>query len=228
MNFVIIHFNTPELTACLCSSIRKNHKDSNIIIFDNSDKIPFKNKELFCDVYYDNTKSQIIDFNKEFENCCIDKSVLKLNKLGSAKHCRTIQWLFENLKLSEFILLDSDVLLVKPLDFVNNNYSCIAAYEQLKNMKPRLLPFITYFNLDKLNNINYFDKTRMNGLSNYGKPYDTGASFTEDLNNKNISYKKINYSDYLIHYKSGSWSSYDHKTEDFKMWLLKNSIYWKI
>lgn len=227
MNFVIIHFNTPELTACLCSSIRKFHKDAKIIIFDNSDKIPFKNKDLFCDVYYDNTKSQILNFDKEFECCDIDKEVFKLNKLGSAKHCRTIQWLFENLNLNEFILLDSDVLLTRPLDFIDNEYSCIAAFEQLKNMKPRLLPFISYFNLEKMHNINYFDLKRMNGLSKYGKPYDTGASFTEDVIKQNLKFKKINYSDYLIHYKSGSWASYDHKADAFKFWLLKNSKYWK-
>ena len=64
MKFVIVHFNTPELTGCLCGSIRKFHPEAEIVIFDNSDKRPFKNIETLCDVYYDNTQEQLLDFTK--------------------------------------------------------------------------------------------------------------------------------------------------------------------
>ena len=62
MNFVIVHFNTPEVTTCLIRSIFKFHTDAKIIVFDNSEKRPFE--KIICDTYYDNTKNQIIDFQK--------------------------------------------------------------------------------------------------------------------------------------------------------------------
>ena len=71
INFVIVHYNTPELTTCLCCSILKQHNDAKIFIFDNSDKRPFMNSELFDATYFDNTKGQIIDFDaklKEYPN----------------------------------------------------------------------------------------------------------------------------------------------------------------
>lgn len=228
MNFVIVHFNTPELTSCLCSSIKKNHPDARIIIFDNSNKRPFIYKDILCDEYFDNTHSQLIDFEQEFKQYNIVEKVYKLNKCGSAKHCRTIQWLFDNLKLKEFILLDSDVLLIKPFDFIDKNFSCIATYEQFKGMKDRLLPFVCYFNFEKLKGINYFDANRMNGLSIAGEMYDTGASFTEDLIKNNKLYKNINYKDYLVHYRAGSWDSINHsKNDEYKNWLKFYEKYWK-
>lgn len=223
MIFAIIHFNTPELTACLCSSIRKQHDDSNIIIFDNSTSRPFEHKELLCDSYIDNTKNQHINFDEEFTKYPIVDEVNKLNKCGSARHCRTIQWLFDNLQEDEFVLLDSDVLLTRKLDFIDAQFSCVATYEVFPHMKNRFLPFVTYFNLKKLkeNEINYFDATRMNGLSKLGEPYDTGASFLEDVINKKLPYKDINYNNYLVHFRNGSWSN-----KSYKHWLMQYKQYW--
>lgn len=223
MDFVIIHFNTPELTACLCSSIRKLHKDANIIIFDNSTIRPFENIDVLCDVYIDNTKNQLINFDEEFKNYPIVDSVYKLNKCGSARHCRTVQWLFDNLDTEEFVLLDSDVLLTRKLDFLENKFICSATYEVFPRMKNRFLPFVTYFNLTKIkeNKICYFDEKRMNGLSKQGDPYDTGASFLEDIVNKKLPYKNINYKNYLVHFRNGSWSN-----KSYKSWLIQNKQYW--
>lgn len=223
MKFVIIHFNTPELTACLCSSIKKFHSDANIVIFDNSDRLPFKNKDILCNSYIDNTNNTIINFDNEFKTLPIVESVWNLNKCGSAKHCRTIQWLFDNLEDDEFVLLDSDVLLIKQLDFFNSKFSCAATYEVFPNMKHRFLPFVTYFNLKLLRekHIHYFDVKRMNGLSIEGEQYDTGASFLEDVINNNLPFLNINFNNYLVHFKNGSWS-----TKSYQQWLINFKQYW--
>ena len=64
-NFVTVNFNTPELVDALIKSIYKNsgvpEKDINIIVFDNSDKRPFVSDKV---TVLDNTKGQIIDFDK--------------------------------------------------------------------------------------------------------------------------------------------------------------------
>ena len=66
INILIVHFNTPNLTECLVKSINKFSPDSNIYIFDNSDKLPFTAK--FDNVtIFDNTKGEIIDFDKWLE-----------------------------------------------------------------------------------------------------------------------------------------------------------------
>lgn len=223
MVFAIVHFNTPELTTCLCSSIYKFYNNAKIIIFDNSDKKPLINYNLFNIQYYDNTKNQLINFDKEFQFYDIDTEVKNLNNCGSARHCRTIQWFIDNLIEDEFILLDSDILLTAPLDFIDKKFICCATVEHYPNMKIRFLPFITYFNLKmiKENNINYFSHDRINGLSKKGKPYDTGASFFEDIYNNHLLYNNINYTNYLVHFKNGSWSN-----KTYAGWLLKYKKYW--
>lgn len=223
MKFAIIHFNTPELTQCLCSSIRKFHNDAHIVLFDNSTIRKFDNCDMFVDEYIDNTASQLIDFDTEFSKCEIDEAVQRLNNCGSARHCRTVQWLFDNFTDNEFVLLDSDVLLTRPLDFFDNTVACSATYEIFPNMKNRFLPFVTFFNLRTLkeHNIKYFDATRMNGLSKIGEKYDTGASFLEDVITNKLPYHNINYMQYLVHFRNGSWSN-----KNFKSWLMTYKHLW--
>lgn len=56
ITFVIVHYNTPELTTCLCKSISKTHDSYNIVLFDNSDRFKFENVDMFDITYIDNTK----------------------------------------------------------------------------------------------------------------------------------------------------------------------------
>jgi len=235
MTFVIVHFNTPELTTCLCSSIRKYHPLDKIIIFDNSNKKPFKNSALFNAEYIDNTKEQIIDFNNEFKKTKlkIDDLIVRINNLGSAKHCFTIDYLIKNLKCDEFCLLDSDILLKKKIDFCNNKYITVGELNKKerneKNVrKYRILPFIQYFNLKEIKkqNINYFDFSRILGFdAEYTRGYDTGASFYEDVKQKKLKIKSnINLDKYMIHFKGGSWNK---QKISFQEWLLNNKSLWK-
>lgn len=88
--FVIINYNTPQFIEKLIMSINKFVDDAQIIIFENSDNLPFVN--TFDNVrIVDNTKGQIIDFD-EFLNKYPKrfKSSAKDNNWASAKHCYTI------------------------------------------------------------------------------------------------------------------------------------------
>lgn len=232
MNFVIVHFNTPEVTTCLIRSIFKFHNDAKIIVFDNSDKRPLE--KIICDTYYDNTKGQIIDFQKELNKYTnkIKESEI-INNFGSAKHSITIQWLLTNIK-EPFILLDSDILFKKSIDFINSNFGCISdtitykynvKWHYYNKIKTRIAPFITYFNPSLLtkNDINFFDPNRMDGLSVEGHDNDTGTSFYEDLMSINPKlFKKIKYTDYIIHYGKGSYSNYENAIA----WCIKNKNLW--
>lgn len=239
ITFVIVHFNTPELTTCLCGSIRKFHTDAKIIIFDNSDKRPF-DAEL-CDLYYDNTAGQIIDFNKELEKYPdrnIEMQARTGCNFGSAKHTMSIDWLCKNIK-EEFVLLDSDILLKRSVDFIDNNFICVSDIIRIKPDLIRICPMLAYINPIKMNenHINFFDGTRMHGLCKESSKYlyyDTGTSFLEDIS-KIKQFKQINTDDYYLHYGNGSWRNGDkiacspdnkHADMSAKEWLIRNKIYW--
>ena len=229
MNFVIVHFNTPELTTCLCSSLRKFHPNDKIIIFDNSDKNPFTAKDLFDITYYDNTKNQIINFEDFFKKYPIDNFIKNLNNLGSAKHTISIDYLIKKLNIEEFCLLDSDILFKRKVDFFDNKYITIGELSQDKlilfNNKirmPRIFPHLQYINVKKIRelNISYFDYNRITGIDISKLDYDTGASFYEDIKNKN-EIKFINTNDYIIHFGAASWEN-----KNYKLWLLNNKEFW--
>ena len=113
-NILIIHYNTPYLTECLVRSINLFVEGATIYIFDNSNEKPFTAK--FDNVtVFDNTKGQIINFDKWLEKYPNKKkSGGRLNKWGSAKHCYSVEKCMELIN-DGFILLDSDVLLKKDI-----------------------------------------------------------------------------------------------------------------
>ena len=218
MLFCIVHFNTPDLTTCACASIKKQHPSAKIIIFDNSDKYPFTNSDLFDATYIDNTKGQLINFDKElakYHNKATAQQMRCGVNFGSAKHSMSIQWLIDHLD-EDFILCDSDILLKKPIDFSDRTKLCVADVDKkwISHQVVRIHPFIAYINVPllKKHKINFFDGQRMHGLCSSGRYvlYDTGASFFEDINvcDKNL-FKQINYNDYIIHFKAGSWKQFD-------------------
>ena len=88
----IVHFNTPELTEAAIQSVRKHcQEDYQFLIFDNSDKRPFKTKMKGVKVI-DNTKGQVIDCEKELAKYP-DKEweMAKRSNHGSAKHIMSVQ-----------------------------------------------------------------------------------------------------------------------------------------
>ena len=189
MKFAIVHYNTPELTTCLCSSINKFHNDAKIIILDNSDKKPFNTVDLFNNVkVLNNTKEQLFKYDLEHKiiNQTSYKNVMRTNNCASAKHSISIQYLLDNIE-DNFVLLDSDVLLKQNINSIINE-NCICSADVIRNASTlRIAPFIVYFNrnLIKKYNLTFFDNKRMSGLSSpingSFAAYDTGSSFYEDI-----------------------------------------------
>jgi len=240
MNYGIVHYNTPELTTCLISSIKKWDKDAQIFIFENSDKRPIE--DVFGDLtIFDNSKGQLIDFNeliKEAHKHLSKRSweahlaTIKTNNFGSMKHAASVQWLIENLKRN-FLLLDSDVLLKKsPLD-LHTDKICSGSIDAISPTVYRIAPYICYLNYSVLveNDVNFFDIKTFDSAY-YDK--DTGGSFLKELQQKNIEFNHFKWEDYCIHFGNGSWRCGNKKANlkqtsagTFQHFLLKNKIYWK-
>ena len=231
-NIVIIHYNTPDLTECLVRSINLFVKDAIIYIFDNSNEKPFKAK--FDNVtVIDNTKGQIIDFDKWLENYPNKiRSHGRVNKWGSAKHCYSVEKCMEIID-DNFILLDSDVLLKRD---ISNLYIDDAIYVSHVIVQPnsnikRVTPFICFINVKmcKEHNVHYFDDNRMHGLwkVNGADRYDTGAAFY--LNSVAYKHVGINYNDYIVHYGHGSWKKAGNTPKyNATEWLRINKQYWSM
>ena len=242
MLFAIVHFNTPELTTLLMSSLYKTHPDATVVLFDNSTQLPFMNAGKFPRVtYMDNTKGQHINFSTElakYPNRYIPEQLQTGSNFGSAKHTITIQYLIDKIQ-EPFILLDSDILFKKNCaDIVDPSVCCVSDIEY--SSVNRIYPFIAYINvpLIKISGIKFFDPNRMHGLchpSNRSYLYDTGASFYEDII-KIHSHKKITYTDYIVHYGNGSWRNDKHgplgnfgiSKLPYQMWAMQHKELWNV
>lgn len=206
----IVHFNTQRLTECLLLSIQKYTPNSHIYLFDNSNKSPFENRLGFDNItYYDNTKGQIINFDKWLQKYPDRfKSGGKTNTFGSAKHCYSVEKCIELIN-DNFILLDSDVLLKKDIsELYDDKYFYVGETRtQPKSTIKRVLPFICFINVKKCNEngLHYFYEDKMHGLrfTNIGDMYDTGAGFYYHVNR--CPHKHIKCDDYIEHFKGGSW-----------------------
>ena len=112
------------------------------------------------------------------------------------------------------LLFDSDTVLHKDIDFIDDNIVTAADIQtrpidfRKKQYVPRFVPFIQFFNVNLINkfNIKYFDSRRI-GENHYGdRIYDTGSSFYDDIISKKAKYKKINFKAYVDHLNAGSWA----------------------
>lgn len=229
-NIVIIHYNTPRLTECLVKSINKFVKDAVIYIFDNSDKFPFTAK--FNNVkILDNTKGQIIDFNKWLEKYPNrNRSHGRVNNWGSAKHCYSVEKCMDIIN-DNFILLDSDILLKRDISNLYRDESvyCGEVVTQPKSTIKRILPYICFINVKmcKEKNVHYFNDNYMHGLcKTYNADrYDTGSGFF--VSSAKLKHTDIKCGEYITHYGHGSWNDENEiKTLSANRWLMKNKKYW--
>ena len=237
-NVCIIHFNTPVLTAHLVKSINKHTPDTNIYIFDNSDKYPFVN--TFDNVkVFDNTKGQIIRFDtwlKKYPNRF--KSGGKTNNWGSAKHAYSVEKCMELIK-EPFVLLDSDVLIRKDFTPLFDEIVCykgeVICQAGTNNRIKRILPFICFINTPMClkKNIHYFDENYMHGLKYKGNSdnYDTGAAMYVLTEKNKGAHREIKVADYIVHYGNGSWVGAAEQMKRIKhppinAWLEKYKMFW--
>lgn len=234
----IVHYNTPELTEAGILSLRKRCGNLyDVTVFDNSDSKPFR-RDMQGVTVIDNTQGQIVNFDKELD-AYPDKSweMAWKSNYGSFKHIRSVQELWEYLP-DGFILMESDILIAKPIDFLwDERYAACGKVQWFRGRsreKDRLLPFLCYLNVPLLsaNGARYFDPSRCwalqsGGMENPANWYDTGASLLEDIIKTKPALVARLYSDldsYYIHYKGGSWRKNDE--EHRRRWVEEHSELW--
>lgn len=235
----IIHYNTPELTeAAILSLWKQCGKKYDVTVLDNSDHRPFTAKMRGVRVI-DNTKGQIIDFDAElakYPDKCWD--LAWMSNYGSAKHIMSVQKLWEILP-EGFILMESDILLTKNIDFLWDEQFAATGKAQWfrcrRREKDRLLPYLCYLNVPLLqaNGAHYFDPLRCWALQPGGKQneqnwYDTGATVLEDIIKTKPQLVARLYPEldkYFIHYNGGSWRKGDVNNQ--KAWIEQNRTYWE-
>ena len=233
----IVHFNTPELTeACILSVRKHGGQQYHITVFDNSDVRPFTAKMEGVTVI-DNTKGQVIDFDKELAK--YQKAQYgKVNNYASDKHMMSVQKLWDIIN-APFLLLDSDVLLKQSVDFMFKDD--VVAVGHVQNPQPgnnfnlgRLVPMVCYINvpLCREYGLTYFDPKRAwmihsDNLHDRANWYDTGASFYEDIHTKKNGCRgtRIDIRPLMEHYKRGSW--WGNCQGDHKKWLENHKNLWK-
>lgn len=222
----IIHYNTPDLTHAAIGSLIYNGGLGDrlkVVLFDNSDREPFPTASGVT--ILDNTKGQIINFDKELEKFpdrVRDIGCAKGCEFGSAKHMMTVQKLWE-LVPQGFILMESDILITKSIaNFVKPEYSFVGYYQKQQPHNPfgigRILPMLCYMNVPLLKKYGarYFDPERTYGLLPGGKEnrnnwYDTGSVLLEDILNHRPHLKGLHEDirPYVVHYGSASWQNND-------------------
>jgi len=226
----IIHYNTPELTCTCIGSLLKNGglfksvKDIKVVVFDNSDTRPMDEPPTNV-VLLDNTKGQIIDFEKElakFPDRCPEIGCAKGCEYGSAKHMMTVQKLWELLP-NGFILMESDIIIKKSIaHMVNRNYSFVGYCQKSQPYNPfnigRVLPMLCWMNVPLLtkHGARYYDPERTYGLLPGGREnrnnwYDTGAVMLEDILSHRPHLKGLHEDirPLVEHYGAASWKNND-------------------
>ena len=204
--------------------------DFTLIIFDNSDL-----NKLNIDLLYRNGLTNILYLdNTKNPKCCnrnglIDFTVNTNVYKGSYLHCRSVDWLIENVlfknRVSGFILTDTDVIFKKnPFDIIDTQYCTVG--EKSKDQE-RINPYLQYINLNEYRQygLTYYDENNMLWqTSDDWKITDTGCVYYKLLVDKQLPIKTIDINEYISHYNHGSWVSMG----DFKPYdKLKNIWEWQ-
>ena len=237
----IIHYNTPELTMAAIMSLRKHGgRGYRIVLFDNSDKYPFE--PMNGVEIIDNTKGQVIDFDAElakFPDKVASIGCAKGCNYGSTRHILTVQKLWELIP-EGFVLMESDVLIKRPIDeFFREEYSVVGYCQKAQPHNPfgigRIMPMLCWMNVPMLTkeDAKYFDPTRTYGLLTGGRAnrnnwYDTGAVLLEDILTKRPRLKGLHMDIrlFLEHYGSGSWKG--NNINQQAVWLEQHRHLWHI
>lgn len=199
---LIVNYNTRFATQCLIKSINKNVKDTYIYVFDNSDKEKFVN--IFDNVeVFDNTNGDIINFTEIIKQYHPEYTHKTDSRFASFEHCISIQKAIELID-DNFVLIDSDVLIVKDFSYMYQEDKITVGWKQ--TWGDRICPVLQYINVKmcKEHNISYYNDNIIGLQEMKDKKYDTGSYFTEQILKNDLPIENINIFKYIIHYNGGS------------------------
>lgn len=223
----IVHYNTPELTAYTVRSLKKWTPDCKVVIFDNSDRMPWQ--PIGDEEVFDNTKGQIINFDHWLDGFP-HKLPSPRNNYGSAKHCLSVQWLLDYLA-TPFVLVDSDVLIRCDISKLwDDRYLWVGEVGSNTGRFGislfKVHPFLCYLNADMMRkkHIYYFNPRKMWDLTNKvpNRYYDTGAWLYEVTIKMRMRYKLISLNRHCFHLRHGSW-----KDTKWREWVEEHRETWE-
>ena len=229
---LIVHYNTPELTAAAVRSLWKQTPEARVTVLDNSDCRPFCCDDIaaYGTVdYVDNTRGQVVNWEEWLETFP-DKIPAPENNWGSAKHCYSVEVMMDRFP-NGFLLMDSDVLIKKDVrELVDRNVPWKGGVQvntrRFGVVIPRVIPFLCWINtpLLKTHGIRYFNGAKMWNLTSKAPDnhYDTGAWLLEACKKAGLEGHRIEIRDYIEHYGHGSWRL--HKSE--KAWIEEHHGLW--
>ena len=187
----------------------------------------------------DNTRGQVIDFDKflaEYPDRNPSVGIYKSSVWGSAKHIVTVQKLWELLP-EGFVLMESDILLKKPIDeFFREEYSFVGFVQRHQRGNPfdvpRIMPMLCWMNVPMLTRegARYFDPDRCWGLkadrNDRGNWMDTGACLLDEVLKKRPRLKGLHVDIrlFLEHYGGGSWKQDNLNAQ--MAWINNNRDLW--
>ncbi len=217
----IVHYNTPKLTQCCIRSLLKHTEVDKIVVFDNSDKLPFmmKNKTFVAKLgnlisVIDNTNGQFINFNR-WPDAFPDKELLRGNNYGSVKHCVSVRWLIKHADCP-FMLMGSDVVIRRDIANFWSHPDCAWVGEVGENVKGRfgndihkVKSFLCWLNVPLLrdNAIRYFDPSFMWNLTtdDPNHRYDTGTWLYRAVNEARLPVCRVPLDGTVYHLAHVSW-----------------------
>ena len=246
----IVHYNTPELTRAAIMSLWKHGgEDYQVTVFDNSsdqtidgvlvNARPFVRRMRGVRVI-NNRNGQIIDFEHE-----LAKYPTKSEKAGCARGCyfgsdvhmMTVQKLWELIP-EGFVLLDSDVLLKRDIDWLFREDQCSYGYIGKGTgyrIHQRLVPMMLWINVPMCvaGGARFFDPERSWALHDYYSDknwWDTGAAFFDDIKRlkpqcHGLAMSRQEFDATIVHYGGGSWQKNDLKMQ--QEWLNEHAELWK-
>ncbi len=230
MEVLIIHYNTPEMTAAAIRSLWKHTPGARVTVFDNSDRLPFQSDGIAGRgtlTVIDNTRGQVTDWEKWLSQFPRKKDTTA-NNWASAKHCYSVELCLDRFP-DGFVLMDSDVLVKQDISDIVDRGKAFTGEESVPVKRfpvPRVLPMLCWVNTPMLREkgIRYFNAEKMWKLTMKSPDcyYDTGAWLLEAVRAAGLPYGKIVLDDYILHLGSGSWS----RRKNPSKWLEEHRELW--
>ena len=234
----IVHYNTPKLTRAAVLSLWKHTPGCRVVIFDNSDTLPFLSKNASFAAasagmleVIDNTQGQHIDFRAWLETFP-DREPSPGNDYGSAKHCYSVQLLCDMLR-EPLLLMDSDVLVKRDVTPFFRHPDCAWVGETGENVRRRfgydirkVQPFLCWLNVPLMDarGIRYFNPEWMWNLTTKrpNHRYDTGAWLCRAVREAGLPTCELPLRDYIVHLGHGSW-----RDRNPMAWLQQHRELWE-
>lgn len=182
-------YNTPLVTITMLKSFFKHHEPTKVLVCENS------------------TNNETLNF--------LEKEKVPYIKNPNSLHATSVDLLFEECKTDYMLLVDTDII------FLKNHINIFEQFIEMditllgeicgdrggKKLHNRVHPWHCFINIKhiKENNIKFYDPLRLSN-NNGKKIYDVGASFFEDIKNKQLRIGNIKLQDnYYKHYEGMSW-----------------------